>query len=35
MDYIFIADEMLIEDEMDMYVEICEICREIDMFTGV
>lgn len=33
MDYIFIADEMLIEDEVDMYVEISEICAEIDNFS--
>ena len=32
MDYIFIADEMLIEDEVDMYIEIQEICAEIDNF---
>ena len=32
MDYIFIDDEMLIEDEMDMYAEILEICDEIDLF---
>lgn len=32
MDYIFIADDMLIEDEMDMYIEIREICEEIDNF---
>lgn len=32
MEYIFIADDMLIEDEIDMYVEICEICEEIDNF---
>jgi hypothetical protein len=35
MDYIFIADEMLIEDEIDMYIEIMEICDEIDMMRGV
>ena len=32
MEYIFIADDMLIEDEIDMYVEIREICEEIDQF---
>lgn len=32
MDYIFIADEALIEDDVDMYVEICEICEEVDNF---
>ena len=33
MDYIFIADEMLIEDEIDMYIEISEICEDIDNFS--
>ena len=32
MDYIFISDELLIEDEIDMYIEISEICEEIDNF---
>ena len=32
MDYIFISDDMLIEDEIDMYIEIDEICAEIDNF---
>ena len=32
MDYIFIADEMLIEDEIDLYIEITEICADIDNF---
>ena len=33
MEYIFISDDMLIEDEIDMYVEICEICDETDNFS--
>ena len=32
MDYIFISDDMLIEDPIDMYIEIEEICAEIDNF---
>lgn len=35
MDYIFIADDMLIEDELDMYIEIMEICDEIDMMNCI
>ena len=33
MDYMFISDEMLIEDDIDLYIEIQEICAEIDMFS--
>lgn len=32
MDYIFISDDMLIEDDVDMYIEVSEICWEIDNF---
>lgn len=32
MDYLFIADEALIEDDIDLYVEIREICEEIDNY---
>ena len=35
MEYIFMADDMLVEDEIDMYIEIREICDEIDNFKGV
>lgn len=34
MDYVFIADEMLIEDDLDLYIEIQEICAEIDNFVA-
>ena len=33
MDYVVIADDMLSEDPIDMYIEIQEICTELDMFT--
>lgn len=32
MEYLFIADEALIEDDLDMAIEILEICDEIDNF---
>lgn len=32
MDYVFIDDEMLIEDDIDLALEILEICEEIDNF---
>ena len=32
MEYLFIADEALIDDEIDMAIEIIEICDEIDNF---
>ena len=32
MEYLFISDELLIEDEIDMYIEISEICEELDNF---
>lgn len=33
MEYLFIADEALIEDEIDLAIEIREICDEIDNFS--
>lgn len=32
-EYLFIADEALIEDGVDFVIEVCEICDEIDNFT--